>query len=204
MCYGEMEQGRCSSAFILQAYTEMQLTLGCLFGWKLSSFPLFIIFFATHSISFPGEISLLSITVNDNQMLTIMCSVCGWKDAQSSSLSSVSSFCLNPKTSSSLPQLCIFPQVNSPAPSLLCLSSTTLPPPRLPACCFPREVNLLSAGSMNSTGLELRPTHLPNIAHVLCIAPACRISQTLFRLLLCYIFYYNLVSKKIFRDLQTI
>lgn len=58
------------------------------------------------------------------------------------------------------------------------------PPPHLPACCFPREVNLLSAGSMNSTGLELRPTHLPDIAHVLCIAPACRISQAPFPLLL--------------------
>lgn len=88
--------------------------------------------------------------------------------------------------SSSLPQLCFFPQVNSPPPSLLCLSSTTTPPPHsLPACCcFPREVNLLSAGSMNSTGLELRPTHLPDIAHVLCITPACRISQALFLLLL--------------------
>lgn len=62
-------------------------------------------------------------------------------------------------------------QVKFHAPSL-CLYSITFPLPHLPACCFPREVNLLSAGSMNRTGLELRPTHLPNIARVLCIAPA--------------------------------
>lgn len=71
----------------------------------------------------------------------------------------------------SFPQVnfcCTFPFVSAPSPSS--------PPPPLPLCprCSPRVVNLLSAGSMNRTGLELRPTHLPTIACALCMAPACQ------------------------------
>lgn len=112
------------------------------------------------------------------QSLKLSCAgsagVCGWKDASTSSLSSVLSFCFSPKTSSSLSQLhsVPFPQVKFPTPSpSLSLVYHSHPPPLL-ACCFPREVNLLSAGSMNSIGLELRPTRFPNIAQVFCIASA--------------------------------
>lgn len=69
----------------------------------------------------------------------------------------------------SFPQVnfcCTFPFVSAPSPSS--------PPPPLCPRCSPRVVNLLSAGSMNRTGLELRPTHLPTIACALCMAPACQ------------------------------
>lgn len=162
---------RCSCTPFLQACTEIYLTHRCLFGWNLSSFP-FSFFSFCHSLHV--------IQPFLPQSLKLSCAgsarVCGWKDASTSSLSSVLSFCFSPKTSSSLSQLhsVPFPQVKFPTPSpSLSLVYHSHPPP-LPACCFPREVNLLSAGSMNSIGLELRPTRFPNIAHVFCIASACQ------------------------------
>lgn len=161
----DWSRGRCSCTPFLQACTEIYLTHRCLFGWNLSSF----------SFSF-FSLPLHVIQPFLPQSLKLSCAgaagVCGWKDASTSSLSSVLSFCFSPKTSSSLsqPHSVPFPQVKFPTPSpSLCLVYHSHP-----ACCFPREVNLLSAGSMNSIGLELRPTCFANIAHVFCIAAACQ------------------------------
>lgn len=155
------------ASFLLRA--EMLLTCGCLFGWKLTNFPFFFSppFHSTLSLAFP----LSSIAVIDNHMWSchVQVFVCGCLLLLLLLLFVILPFILFAPSLKHPPLVCssvLFlstGEFSSSLPPLFLVYQPPPPPspspPPLPACCFPKEVNLLSAGSMNSSGFELRPTH---------------------------------------------
>lgn len=176
--YGEMEQGKDAPPhFSSRPTLKRDWHVRCLFGWKL-----FIVFFATHSLLFAPFWGKFLFSPSTIRPEAVVC----WQRrcGRMLLLPHHPLFLFHPSTLTHLflssVQFISTGELSCTLPPLSCIYP---PLPSLP-CCFPWKVNLLSVGSMNSIGLELRPTHLPDIAHVLCIAPACWSFQALFLLLL--------------------